>query len=92
MNQEFNDKHNIDCVQVWGMTETSPLGLVNYPSNNLKNKKNNLMTKTGRPVWAMEFKITDPEGESIKKDHTQVGNIWVKGPTVINKYLTLIHI
>ena len=34
----------------------------------------------------MEFKITDPEGESIKKDHTQVGNIWVKGPTVINKY------
>ena len=86
MIQEFKDKHNIDCVQVWGMTETSPLGLVNYPSNYLKNKKNNLMSKTGRPVWAMEFKITDPEGESIKKDHTQVGNIWVKGPTVINKY------
>ncbi len=86
MIQEFKDKHNIDCVQVWGMTETSPLGLVNYRSNNLKNKKNNLMTKTGRPVWAMEFKITDPKGDSIKKDHTQVGNIWVKGPTVINKY------
>ena len=86
MIQEFKDKHNIDCVQVWGMTETSPLGLVNYPSNYLKNKKNNLMSKTGRPVWAMEFKITDPKGESIKKDHTQVGNIWVKGPTVINKY------
>lgn len=86
MIQEFKDKHNIDCVQVWGMTETSPLGLVNYPLNYLKNKKNNLISKTGRPVWAMEFKITNPEGESIKKDHTQVGNIWVKGPTVINKY------
>ena len=86
MIQEFKDKHSIDCVQVWGMTETSPLGLVNYPSNNQKNKENNLMSKTGRPVWAMEFKITDPEGKSIKKDHTQVGNIWVKGPTVINKY------
>ena len=86
MIQEFKDKHGIDCVQVWGMTETSPLGLVNYPSNNQKNKENNLMSKTGRPVWAMEFKITDPEGKTIKKDHTQVGNIWVKGPTVINKY------
>ena len=80
----FADKYNVKCVQAWGMTETSPVGLINTATN--KNQKLSKQ-KTGRPVWTTQFKIVDEDGIGLPRDTTGVGEICIKGPTVIDSYL-----
>ena len=80
----FADQHDIKCVQAWGMTETSPVGLINTATN--ENQKLSKQ-KTGRPVWTTKFKIVDEDGIELPQDSTAIGEIYIKGPTVINSYL-----
>lgn len=84
----YESEHKVKLIQAWGMTELSPLGLINSPKNNTKaNNSAPSKLSTGRPVWAVDFKLIGDKSETIPHDGKSIGNIYVKGPTVIHNYL-----
>ncbi len=93
MIEEFQEEHGVEVVHAWGMTETSPLGTVNRPlakHNELsKNKKFELSTKQGRPIYGVEIKITDDDRKTLKNDGKTFGNLWVRGPWISSGYLNI---
>ncbi len=67
----------------WGMTETSPLGCVNVGSDarELSSK-----VKAGRPVFGIEFRIVDDQGQELDWNGITPGNLEVKGNWVCSRY------
>ena len=54
----YESEHKVKLIQAWGMTELSPLGLINTPKNNTKKVIDSTSKlSTGRPVWAVDFKL-----------------------------------
>ena len=94
MIEYFSERHNVNVIHAWGMTETSPLGTVNKPLNKhknfTKNQKFNLATKQGRPVYGVDIKIQDDKGNELPKDGKTSGNLWVKGPWICKGYMNII--
>ncbi|MAI02463.1 MAG: long-chain-fatty-acid--CoA ligase [Rickettsiales bacterium TMED254] len=93
MIENFLEKHDVQVIHAWGMTETSPLGTVNKPlrkHNKLnKNEKIQLATKQGRPIYGVDIKITDDDGKELPRDGKCFGNLWVKGPWICSGYLNI---
>ena len=81
------------CIRdsAWGMTETSPLGTANTPlrshANLPKKQKIEKMYNAGRPNWSVQIKIVDREGIELPRDGESEGELLVRGPTVIERYL-----
>jgi len=80
----------IEVVQGWGMTETSPLGVVNKPlpkHDGLDPEEMaKLLTKAGRGVWGVEIKIVNDAGERLPWDGKTSGHVYVRGPWVASGY------
>ncbi len=76
--------------QLWGMTETSPLGVVNTPlpehagedaEATLRRK-----VKQGRGVWGLDMRVIDEHGEIAPRDGATAGPLQVRGPWVASAY------
>ena len=93
MIENFAEKHKVNVIHAWGMTETSPLGTVNRPLNKHKKfnkeQKYQLATKQGRPVYGIDIKIKDDEGNDLQRDGKTAGNLWVKGPWICKGYMNI---
>ena len=82
--------HGIDVRQGWGMTEMSPLGTTAA----LKAKHHSLDSpaqfavkiKQGRPVYGVEMKIVDDEGQALPHDGASMGELLVRGPWIVSAY------
>ena len=83
-------KSGIDMVQGWGMTETSPLGVINQPLPKHASLSNDelakLKTKAGRGIWGVEIKIVNDAGERQPWDGKTSGHFYVKGPWIASGY------
>ncbi len=83
-------RHGIDMRQGWGMTEMSPLGTTAA----LKAKHRSLdhasqvavKSKQGRPVFGVEMKIVDDEGQAQPRDGNSMGELLVRGPWIVSGY------
>ena len=69
-------------LQVWGMTETSPLGTMCTPTPALDtlasdDQRKKLQT-AGRVQYGMELKIIGPSGERLCHDGKSPGDLWVR--------------
>ncbi len=69
-------------LQVWGMTETSPLGTMCTPTPALatlspQDQRKKLQT-AGRVQYGMELKIVGPNGERLSHDGKNPGDLWVR--------------
>ena len=90
MMQKFRDNYGVDVLHAWGMTEMSPLGSVNH----LKNKHYELSEKEqhtirlgqGRPPYGMELAIFDDEFNRLPNDGETQGNLYCRGPWVLDEY------
>ncbi len=88
MVRRFRD-HDVAVVHAWGMTETSPLGLANWPkaaSAQQPEEAAALSAKQGRPLYGMEFRVVGPTGEEVPRDGVAFGNMQVRGPWVAASY------
>ena len=80
----FADQHDIKCVQAWGMTETSPVGLINTSTNKNQNFPNK---KQGDLFGLLNLKSWMRMVLIYLNNINKIGEIYIKGPTVIDSYL-----
>jgi fatty-acyl-CoA synthase len=78
------------ALQLWGMTETSPLGTIATPTPAVKGlpdaERANVLAQQGRVRWGLDARIMSADGGEAPHDgHTQ-GALWVRGPWVAKGY------
>jgi fatty-acyl-CoA synthase len=77
-------------VHAWGMTEMSPIGTVCNPlpkhAGSTPEQLLDLQRKQGRPVYGVELKITDDEGNPLPHDGVAFGHLMVRGPWITSGY------
>jgi fatty-acyl-CoA synthase len=76
--QEFDEVHDVNVIHAWGMTEMSPLGTTNVPTPEMENmskeEKYAVQLKQGRPIYGVELKVVDDEGNELPKDGESQGH------------------
>ena len=80
----------VSVCHAWGMTEMSPVGthgILNAAMQALPlDDRLNLQAKQGRRVFGCEMKIIDADGAPLPHDGTSVGELHVRGNTIISGY------
>jgi fatty-acyl-CoA synthase len=84
------ERLGVSVNHVWGMTETSPCGTSPQPSRNIAglSPQEQLRRKTsqGRPIYGVDVKIADEEGNELPRDGKSSGRFMVRGPWVLSGY------
>ena len=85
------DRHELNMVHAWGMTETSPVGTVNFIKPGLRAQSQEallaLRAKQGIPPLGVDLRIVDMDsGEECPADGKTPGEIQVRGPWVARAY------
>jgi len=86
------DHLNVEMIQGWGMTETSPLGttarrvskrshLALEPDQQFNN-----MAKAGQIMPGLELRIVDDAGVDQPHDGQSVGEVLIRGPWICSEY------
>jgi len=85
--QAFEEKYGVTILQLWGMTETSPLGSVAMVPRDVEGEEAwTYRGRTGRPVAGIELRIVDDAGAPLPWDGESVGEIEARGPWVTGSY------
>jgi fatty-acyl-CoA synthase len=89
MIQRF-ESMNIKVRHAWGMTETSPLGVVGrlLPKHAAlpREEQVKVTLKQGRGIWGVELKLIDAEGREVPRDGKTPGHVHVRGPWIASGY------
>jgi fatty-acyl-CoA synthase len=84
------ERLGVSVKHVWGMTETSPCGTSPQPSRNTAklSPQSQLLRKSsqGQPIYGVDVKIADEEGNEMPRDGKSSGRLMVRGPWVISSY------
>ncbi len=87
----FQEKHGVQVIHAWGMTELSPLGTACVLKGDLASLSSEqryaIQAKQGRAVPGMDMKIVDEHGAELAWDGKQSGELMVRGPWVVSRYL-----
>ncbi len=84
-------KHDINIVQAWGMTETSPLASVSklrsYQDDLPLEEQFRIKARQGTAVPGVEFRVVDMEtGKEVPCDNEAFGELQVRGPWIAKAY------
>ncbi len=84
-------RHGIDIIQAWGMTEMSPLGTVARVRSHLldlpiEEQNRKYRTKVGIASPLVECRIVDDDGKPLPSDGVQFGELQVRGPWITASY------
>jgi fatty-acyl-CoA synthase len=90
MMSAFQERHAVQVMHVWGMTEMSPIGT----ACTLKSKHRKLgpqermamQFKQGRAPYGVDMKIVGDDGRELPRDGRTTGDLMVRGPWVISSY------
>ena len=89
--EKFETRYGVSVRQLWGMTETSPLGVVATPTPKLAAMgeaatNEAIWTRQGRLQFGIELKIVDEAGNELPHDGTSSGALLVRGPWTVERY------
>ena len=80
----------VDVIHAWGMTETSPVAVVNRPKRSQAGLPRAALLalgrKQGRPLFGVELRAVGPAGEDVPRDGEAFGAMMVRGPCVASRY------
>ena len=86
------DTLNVEMIQGWGMTETSPLGTTArrvskraHLSLTTEEQFRN-MAKAGQIMPGIDIRIIDDEGNDLPHDGEAVGEVLIRGPWICSEY------
>ncbi|HXI66677.1 MAG TPA: long-chain-fatty-acid--CoA ligase [Steroidobacteraceae bacterium] len=95
MIQRFAQQFGAQLVQGWGMTETSPIGVINtlLPRHATLSEEEQLkiQLKQGRALWGVDLRIEDDEGNALPHDGKAFGRLKVRGPWIASGYFKADH-
>ena len=84
--QGFAD-FGIDVTHCWGMTEISPLGLVNVPKSSLTEAEaGRARSAQGLPIPGCDLRIVTDEGKETPHDGATPGELQVRSPWAADGY------
>jgi fatty-acyl-CoA synthase len=84
----FSERHGIEIIHAWGMTEMSPLGSVSRPPVGLTGPEAWAYRYTqGRVPASVDARIVGPDGSIMPNDGKSVGELQVRGPWVTRTYV-----
>ena len=87
---EFFEGRGVDVCHAWGMTEMSPVGthgqLSELQLGLSSEERMRLKSRQGRRLFGVELKIVDDNGRRLPHDGNAVGELFVRGNTVISGY------
>lgn len=91
MAETFHERYGVTVLQIWGMTETNPLGVIATPTPLLMAEGEDFATETiltrqGRMQFGIELRIIDDDGNPLAWDGEQAGKLQVRGPWVVQRY------
>ncbi len=87
----YLDELDLRIVQAWGMTETSPLAAIAWPQERMRDWPEDritdeVRTQAGIPLPGISVTIRDDAGQPVPRDGESMGNLYVRGPWVIDAY------
>jgi 3-(methylthio)propionyl---CoA ligase len=86
----LENKYGCAVRQVWGMTETSPLGTMTTTTPRLmalpESERKLVLHQQGRAQFGIQLQIRDDQGRPLPHDGRTAGALWVKGPWVASGY------
>jgi fatty-acyl-CoA synthase len=90
MMSAFQDRHDVQVMHAWGMTEMSPLGTVcalkpAHLSLDPSARKA-VQAKQGRAPYGVDMKIVGDDGRELPHDGQASGELMVRGPWIISSY------
>ena len=90
MVRAFEQDYQVDVMQGWGMTEMNPTGTMSTLTEGQADlpleERIELKTTQGRQLFGVRMKLVDDDGNEVPQDGEAVGELLVKGPTVIRAY------
>ncbi len=88
--ERFENQFGAEVVQGWGMTETSPIGVISklLPKHASWSREDlvKVKLKQGRGVWGVDLKIVDADGQALPWDGVAYGNLYVRAPWIASGY------
>ena len=87
---ETFEKHGVNVGHAWGMTEMSPIGTHGNMPPEVQalpfEQMIDMKSKQGRRAFGVELKIVDDDGNRLPHDGQAVGELYVRGNTVVSGY------
>ncbi|HWH29427.1 MAG TPA: long-chain-fatty-acid--CoA ligase [Mycobacteriales bacterium] len=87
---EAYDALGVEILQIWGMTETSPVAASSRPRRRHRGlsqeELRNVRAMTGTIFAGLEARIVDDEGRPLPWDGESVGELQCRGPWVATEY------
>jgi 3-(methylthio)propionyl---CoA ligase len=91
MMKSFQQRHGVQVLHAWGMTELSPLGtagvLKGHQLSLPEGEREAIQAKQGRAVFGVDMKIVGDDGRELPWDGQAAGELLVRGPWVVAQYL-----
>lgn len=88
--KSYRDEFGIRLQHAWGMTELSPLGTVatlkSAHASLDADEKFDIEIKQGRPIFGIDLKIVDENGNVQPHDGKLAGDLLVRGHWVVQSY------
>ncbi|MGI5193584.1 long-chain fatty acid--CoA ligase [Streptomyces sp. CA-288835] len=90
--ERYRRDFGVPLVQVWGMTETSPLASLAWPKERMQDWDEDRVTETvrtraGLPLPGVQVEIRDETGRALAWDGESMGELLVRGPWIADSYL-----
>jgi len=86
----FQNRYGVRVLQLWGMTEMSPLGTVSTSVTAVDNlpdeERQRILRKQGRVQFGVDMRIVREGGADVVRNGDDFGDIWVKGPWIASGY------
>lgn len=87
----FAERHGVGMLQAWGMTETSPIATTSRLPHALREApvadQLDHIASAGSPVTGITLAVIDESGNEVPYDGATMGDIYVRGPWVLDGYL-----
>jgi len=88
--RSFESDYGIPFIHAYGMTETTPLvtlaRLKSYQTDLPEEERLDIRSTQGMVVPGLEIKVVDDDGNEIKADGKEMGELLIRGPWIADKY------